>query len=308
MRSLRIVHRPRRGMEESRFHTYRWRRVYRRAPDECAVPPLDIGIRAIQLSPYRAGVAGPCHTRLLTSPAFQPCCCSLALSGLGEAVASESSALNSGLLRRQFLPCVTWRTVSLHAAQALPTPLAERGAATSNTDCDTTFTIRAWSPRTVIRRESAPVSVATAVICLLSSGGWPNSLVMQDQMDVSTLSRRVMSPVGSTLIHSITEWPSLLPSSPSRTSIGLPYGLLSLTGDVRGYHVPSQSHTDGLGALCPPVACDAHDKEARSPCTRSSALLAQAFQHLWLVFCDDVYRAFTWVRHTIHPRPSPSWC
>src|SRR5215813_1279816 len=116
MRSLRIVHRSRRGMEESRFHTYRWRRVYRRAPDECAVPPLDIGVRAMQLSPYRAGVAGPCHTRLLTSPAFQPCCCSLALSGLGEAVASESSALNSGLLRRQFLPCVTWRTLSPHTA------------------------------------------------------------------------------------------------------------------------------------------------------------------------------------------------
>src|SRR5215470_12531713 len=116
MRSLRIVHRSRRGMEESRFHTYRWRRVYRRAPDECAVPPLDIGVWAIQLSPYRGGVAGPCHTRLLTSPAFQPCCCSLALSGLGEAVASESSALNSGLLRRQFLPCVTWRTLSPHPA------------------------------------------------------------------------------------------------------------------------------------------------------------------------------------------------
>ena len=47
----------------------------------------------------------------------------------------------------------------------------------------------------------------------------------------------------------------------------------------------------------------AHDKEARSPCTRYSALLAQACQHLWLVFCDDVYRAFTWVRHTIHPSP-----
>jgi hypothetical protein len=31
--------------------------------------------------------------------------------------------------------------------------------------------------------------------------------------------------------------------------------------------------------------------------------LAQAFQHLWLVFCDDVYRAFTWVRHAIHPSP-----
>ena len=92
----------------------------RRATDECELPPLDIGVRAIQLSPYRVGVAGPCHTRLLTSPAFQPCCCSLALSGLGEAVASESSALNSGLLRRQFLPCVTWRTLSPHRGGSHP--------------------------------------------------------------------------------------------------------------------------------------------------------------------------------------------
>src|SRR5881409_4137552 len=153
MRSLRIVHRPRRGMEETRFHTYRWRRVYRRATNECAVPPLDIGVWAIQLSPYRVGVAGPCHTRLLTSPAFRPCCCSLALSGLGEAVASESSALNSGLLRKQFAPCVTWRTVSLQAAQAFQTPLAEHGHGTSNTCSGTTFTIRAWSLHTVIRLE-----------------------------------------------------------------------------------------------------------------------------------------------------------
>src|SRR2546430_1562249 len=29
---------------------------------------------------------------------------------------------------------------------------------------------------------------------------------MPDQMDVSTLSRRVISPVGSTLIHSVMEW------------------------------------------------------------------------------------------------------
>src|SRR5713101_5429415 len=61
--------------------------------------------------------------------------------------------------------------------------------------------------------------------------------------------------------------------------------------------------TNGGGALYPPVAWDAHDKERGNPCTRSSALLAQAFQHLWLVVCDDVYRAFTWVRPTIHPRP-----
>jgi hypothetical protein len=60
---------------------------------------------------------------------------------------------------------------------------------------------------------------------------------------------------------------------------------------------------NGVGALSPPVAWDAHDKERGNPCTRYSALLAQAFQHLWLVFVDDVYRAFTWGRHTIHPSP-----
>ncbi len=94
------------------------------------------------------------------------------------------------------------RTVSLQAAQALQTLLAERGDATSYSG--TTFTIRAWSLRTVIRLESAPVSVATAVICFLSSRGWPNSLVMQDQMDVSPLSRGVMLPMGATPLHPIT--------------------------------------------------------------------------------------------------------
>src|SRR5712691_1087725 len=65
----------------------------RRGADECEVPPLDIGVRAIQLSPYRTGVAGRHHTRLLLPPAFQPCSCPLALSGLGQAVASESLCL-----------------------------------------------------------------------------------------------------------------------------------------------------------------------------------------------------------------------
>src|SRR5215510_7878464 len=90
----------------------------RRATDECELPPLDIGVRAMQLSPYRTGVAGPYHTRLLLRPASQPCSCPLALSGPGQAVASKSSALNFGLLWRRFIPCVTWRTVSSHPAQA----------------------------------------------------------------------------------------------------------------------------------------------------------------------------------------------
>jgi hypothetical protein len=116
MRSLRIAHRSRRGREETLFPAYRWRRGYRRATDECDVPPLGIGVRAVSLSPYRAGVAGRGLPRLGTSPAFQPGSCSLALSGLGQAVASESFALNSGPLWGQFAPCVPWRTLSPHTA------------------------------------------------------------------------------------------------------------------------------------------------------------------------------------------------
>src|SRR5215813_7285811 len=125
MPSLGIVPGAERTMNERLIHGSPGRWVDKRATNECECPPLGIGVQAIQLSPYRSGVAGPPHTRLLRSPAFQPCACPLALSGPGQAVASESSALNSGLLGRQFTPCVTWRTLSPHTAH-------ERGTFTGN--------------------------------------------------------------------------------------------------------------------------------------------------------------------------------
>src|SRR5512134_2868287 len=81
-------------------------------PTSVILPPLDIGVQALQLSPYRAGVAGPCPTRLLTAPAFPSCCCSLSLRRQGRWVASQTIALIFGLLWKQFIPCVPWRTVS----------------------------------------------------------------------------------------------------------------------------------------------------------------------------------------------------
>ena len=62
---------------------------------------------------------------------------------------------------------------------------------------------------------------------------------------------------------------------------------------------------DGLGALSPPVALGVHDRIVSRPCTRSSAFLAQASQHLGLVAHHDVYREFTCVHHTSQPAPSP---
>src|SRR5438270_12949797 len=103
--------------------------------------------------------------------------------------------------------------------------------------------------------------------------------MMKDQRDVCSLARGVMLPGGSTPIHPITGWPSLLPSSSARTPIGLPYGSRSLAGGVWGCHVPSQSHGWVRRALST-VGVHAHDKDGRSPCTRYSALLAQAWQHL----------------------------
>jgi hypothetical protein len=85
-------------------------------PTSVTLPPLDIGVRTIQLSPYRAGVAGLCPTRLPTSPAFPPCSCPLSFQIQVRRVASKSFALNFGPLRGQFTPCVPWRTVSEHSA------------------------------------------------------------------------------------------------------------------------------------------------------------------------------------------------
>src|SRR5262249_12391010 len=143
----------------------------------------------MRLSPYRVGVAGPCHTRRLTSPAFRPCCCSLVLSGLGEAVASESSPLNSGLLRRQFTPCVTWRTVSLHPAQASQRPC--KGPVSMKKTCWLHDTRQTSMP---LRGREHQWHEATAIchtFCIDSSV----VLVPSHRREVCPLPRRVMLPI-----------------------------------------------------------------------------------------------------------------
>ena len=70
-------------------------------------PTLTISLRCCRATTYPSSVV----------PALQPCSCPLALSGLGEAFTSKSSALNFGHLWWQFLPCVTRRTLSPHTAR-----------------------------------------------------------------------------------------------------------------------------------------------------------------------------------------------
>jgi len=115
----------------------------------------------------------------------------------------------------------------------------------------------------------------------------------------------VAHTTGATRIHPATGWHSLFPTPiPASPLVGL---AASLPRVEEQYGLPTfrKVDTHGLGALCSPVAWDVHDRVLSRLCTRYSAFLAQASQHLWLVAHHDVYREFTSVHHTIHPAPSP---
>ena len=128
-------------------------------------------------------------------------------------------------------------------------------------------------------------------------------LVPRHRREVSPLARRVMlhNPYPS---HYRTAFAFSHPLT--RTAIGWSDGLPTFFEKERyGLTTFPKVDKDGLGALCPPGALGVHDRVLSRPCTRYSALLAQACQHLWLVAHHDVYREFTSVHHTIHPAPSP---
>jgi hypothetical protein len=93
-------------------------------PASVTVPPLETRVQAMQLSPYRTGVAGPYRTRLQIFPALHPCSCPVLLSDSGKVFASKSSALNFDHLRWLFTRCTTWRTVSPHTAPQRPDTLS----------------------------------------------------------------------------------------------------------------------------------------------------------------------------------------
>src|SRR5262249_37785952 len=188
MPSLGIVPGAERTTDESLIRSSPGRWVDQRAPNECEVPPLDIGGQARQLSLSRSGVAGPPHTRLLRSPAFQPCACPLALSGPGQAVASESSALNSGLLWRQCTPCVTWRTVTLHSAQASQRPCD--GPVSSMTTCWLHDTTEKSMPSRGREHQWPEATAICHTFCIDSS----LVLVPRHCREVCPLARRVMLP------------------------------------------------------------------------------------------------------------------
>src|SRR2546427_13147520 len=97
----------------------------RRGSGECAVPPLEIGVQAVSLSPYRTGLAGPHRTRLPMSPAFPTCSCPLGLSPSGKSMTQEPP-FELLLTVSRIQHRVPRRTLSSHPAQHLKISLCLR--------------------------------------------------------------------------------------------------------------------------------------------------------------------------------------
>jgi hypothetical protein len=114
----------------------------------------------------------------------------------------------------------------------------------------------------------------------------------------------------ATPIRPITGRPSLPPSSCARCPIRSPYGSLSRgfnAGEQRVYHVPRVELPDGLGCASTPVV-----PRLRVPSSEqhnlTTYLLVQAYQHLWLLLCDDAFGTSLRLAMPSHPGPRPLWC
>ena len=95
--------------------------------------------------------------------------------------------------------------------------------------------------------------------------------------------------MGSSPIHSITEWHSLFLSSFTRSPIGFPYELLSQKkwGGDYGLTVFRVNNISGLGSASTPTILGGYATPLMKESSPSHCLLAQAYQCFWLVPYHD---------------------
>jgi hypothetical protein len=110
----------------------------------------------------------------------------------------------------------------------------------------------------------------------------------------------------ATPVRSIIDRPSLTPSSSTRSPIGSPCGALSLAGGLRAYHVPPM-YQSGLGRVSTPVARQLRRRSSETP-DLATCLLAQAYQQLALVLCDDASNASPGLTLPLDPGSRPPCC
>jgi hypothetical protein len=205
--------------------------------------------------------------------------------------------------------------LSTHTAQALnnvparydparlrrPTiPLTRRGCPLLGDNLDVTETVPATEMRSVA--EAAPATVLTTAPTDLRRSLRRFADGSRPPTPEGSRPGFPWSPV-ATPIRPITGRLSLAPSSSARCPIGLPYGSLSPTGGQRVYHVASLK-LHGLGPASTPVARHLRGLSSEHP-NLATYLLVQAYQHLWLVLCDDAYSSSPGLTVPRSPGPQP---
>ncbi len=110
----------------------------------------------------------------------------------------------------------------------------------------------------------------------------------------------------TTPIQPITGRHSLSPRSFTRSPIGSSYDSLSLAGGLRAYHVALLKQ-HGLGPASTPVARHLRRVSSEHP-DLATYLLVQAYQHLWLVLCDDACGGSPGLTVPRTAGPQPPWC
>jgi hypothetical protein len=109
-------------------------------------------------------------------------------------------------------------------------------------------------------------------------------------MEVCPLSRGRILRVRALPIHPITGWPSLFPSSSTRSSSGSPYGSLTLAGELRAYHVP-HTRQNGLGSASSAGGFGVYDRRGFSPCTNHGAFWLKPVSTFGLFFLTTFNRS-----------------
>src|SRR5262249_1562033 len=153
------------------------------------------------------------------------------------------------------------KEILLPAPPPLRTARAPFDACSSSIDQRTCYgtrssTLAGWPTCTLLRgsrqrnrrgpHRQEPCAPPTFLLCPLKSVSPPLTYANTTAKSAG-LRRRATTP-----IRSITDRPSLPPSSFTRSPVGAPCGLLSRVGGLRAYHVPPM-YPGGLGRISPPV-------------------------------------------------------
>jgi len=184
-------------------------------------------------------------------------------------------------------------SVSHHTAQASQSLLAEAGNVRSNHCLCESSLKTVHGPGGPCG--AVPVTPSASLLSISPIYHRSNErFATRDQSDVSALSCQGIEPLSTPLHNGLRFFRPPMPALPSaRLTTCFPQG-----ERVRGFHVPPTRVCE-VRCLLSTEKLMVHDAAILRRTSRFQRLLAQAFQPLWLVIGDDLYRRFRF--RYLHP-------